>query len=96
MSIEEGRLTYFVFKKYDFAAEKGAVCATRRRPSGALPTWRRRSLERRERRSCKICEELGTPAAVRMAVFRYTPAAPHVLVGDVDTLPKEFDEKRVN
>jgi hypothetical protein len=29
-------------------------------------------------------------------VFRYTPAAPHVLVGDVDTLPKEFDEKRVN
>jgi hypothetical protein len=31
-----------------------------------------------------------------MAVFRYTPAAPHVLVGGVDTLPKEFDEKRVN
>jgi hypothetical protein len=35
-------------------------------------------------------------AAVRMAVFRYTPAAPHVLVSDVDTLPKEFDEKRVS
>ncbi len=35
-------------------------------------------------------------AAVRMAVFRYTQAAPHVLVGDVNTLPKEFDEKRVN
>ncbi len=35
-------------------------------------------------------------AAVRMAVFRYTPAAPHVLVDNVDTLPKEFDEKRVN
>jgi hypothetical protein len=31
-----------------------------------------------------------------MAVFRYTPAAPHVFVGDVDTLPKEFEEKRVN
>jgi hypothetical protein len=29
MSIEEGLLTYFVFKKYDFAAEKGAVCAPR-------------------------------------------------------------------
>ncbi len=35
-------------------------------------------------------------AAVKMAVFRYTPAAPHVLVDNVDTLPKEFDEKRVN
>ncbi len=33
-------------------------------------------------------------AAVWMAVFRYTPAASHVLVGDVDALPKEFDEKR--
>ncbi len=33
-------------------------------------------------------------AAVRMAAFRYTPAAPHVPVGDVDTMPKEFDEKR--
>jgi len=30
---------------------------------------------------------------VRIAVSRYTPAAPHVLVGDVDTLPKEFDEE---
>jgi hypothetical protein len=47
MSIEEELSTYFAFKKYDFAAEKGAVCATRRRPSGALPIWRRRSLERR-------------------------------------------------
>jgi hypothetical protein len=33
---------------------------------------------------------------VRIAVFRYTPAAPHVLVGDVDTLPKELDEKRAD
>ena len=38
MSIEEGRLTYFVFKKYDSVADKVVVCATRRRPSGALPT----------------------------------------------------------
>ena len=29
-----------------------------------------------------------------MAVFRYTPAAHQVLVGDVDTLPKVLDEKR--
>jgi hypothetical protein len=47
MSIEEGRLMYFVFKKYDSVADKVVVCATRRRPSGALPTWRRRSFERR-------------------------------------------------
>ncbi len=33
-------------------------------------------------------------AAVRMAAFRYTPAAHQVLVDNVDTLPKEFDEKR--
>jgi len=33
---------------------------------------------------------------MRMAVFRYTPAAHQVLVDNVDTLPKEFDEKRVN
>jgi hypothetical protein len=31
-------------------------------------------------------------AAVRIAVFRYTPAA--VLVDNVDTLPEVFDEKR--
>jgi len=35
-------------------------------------------------------------AAVRMAMFRYTPAACQVLVGDVDALPKVFDEKRVS
>ncbi len=29
-------------------------------------------------------------------MFRYTPAAPRVLVSDVDTLPKKFYEKRVN
>jgi hypothetical protein len=29
MSIEEGLSTYFVFKKYDFAAEKEAVYAPR-------------------------------------------------------------------
>jgi len=33
-------------------------------------------------------------AAVRIAVFRYTPAAHQVLADNVDTLPKEFDEKR--
>jgi len=33
-------------------------------------------------------------AAVRMAVFRYTPTAHQVLVDNVDTLSKEFDEKR--
>jgi hypothetical protein len=31
---------------------------------------------------------------VRVAVFRYTPATPHVLVDNVDTLPEVFDEKR--
>jgi hypothetical protein len=31
---------------------------------------------------------------VRIAVFRYTPAAHQMLVDNVDTLPKEFDEKR--
>ncbi|MFZ8808978.1 MAG: hypothetical protein ACO2PN_12875 [Pyrobaculum sp.] len=31
---------------------------------------------------------------MRMAMFRYTPAAHQVLADNVDTLPKEFDEKR--
>jgi hypothetical protein len=31
---------------------------------------------------------------VRIAVFRYTPAAHQMLVDSVDTLPEVFDEKR--
>jgi hypothetical protein len=33
---------------------------------------------------------------VRIAVFRYAPAAHQVLVDNVDTLPEVFDEKRAD
>jgi len=32
-------------------------------------------------------------AAVRMAAFRYAPAAPRVPVGDVDTLPRSLTRR---
>jgi hypothetical protein len=77
--------------------EKKVVCAPRWLET-PFWRWRRRSLEKRQRSTARFCEELGTPrgyAAVRMVVFRYTPATPRAC-RRCGTLPEVFDERRVN
>jgi len=56
-------LTYFV-KKYDFAAEKGAVCTPRWRPSGAAKMAAEK-LGKEIKRELHVCEEIGIPGAMR-------------------------------